>query len=537
MGTRGLLGTVGITLALVAFAGPVYADTTDTYVNGWATVRGSPLEVGVGDGGSLHANLDGSGGTDVFWFDEAGLTLAVFEEGTVHSYGTVASEEANKFHNVSMPVAGGSGSAADPWTISSVWDAGSPARLRVTQVVRFAEGSPAFDVSYSVQNVSGGPLQFRSYISAEALDGFNVPLARLGATGPGSAGLVVPIDGGTRDPNDPTFDGLDFGRAVELENEGPVPFTRSVAGEGNGATLAISQGDALPSSLPTRGRWQPLVAAEWDRHAPGKQALPAGATFEFGARFRHASALQTLPLITGADPAQPYTLQVRTDLADGGPLANRRLAWIVDGLEREITGTMTTDSAGHASLTWTSDFDTLDRVIVWIDDNGNGAWDRDTETTRQSWVDWYDDTSDAPGSGTNGSDVIATGGGPTSVTGTTMTPPSGAGVQTGTPAPTAVSLRTMLTISGLSLRRVKAGVVLATGRVSLPNGRRISLELRSRSKRLLTRGTATVRNGRFRKTLRLRRKPPSSRVLLTVRYPGDRGFAPLTRQRRLVIRR
>src|SRR3954471_1313335 len=82
---------------------------------------------------------------------------------------------------------------------------------------------------------------------------------------------------------------------------------------------------------------------------------------------------------------------------------------------------MTTDSTGHASLTWTSDGQEHDRVIVWIDRDGDGRWDRDTETTRQMQVEWVDESGvswgghDTPGSGTTGTDVTATGGGVTSV--------------------------------------------------------------------------------------------------------------------------
>jgi hypothetical protein len=527
---------VGAGIALVLAGLPAAAAATDeTWIGStMVKVTGSPLEVGVGENASLHANLDGSGSEDIFWFDEAGLTLAVSENGGVHTYGTIANE-GDELKVVSLPVASGSGTSADPWTITSTWDAGSPARFRVTQFVRFTEGSQRFATTWSVQNVSGAPLNFRAYVSTWIGSTFSVPLARSDATVPGSVGMAIPLDGGARDPNDPVFDGYSFGRATDLEPDPGTPWVRAVSGDGADAGLAISQGAPLPSTLPVRGRWQPLLAAEWDAHAPGKTALAPGASYTLGARIHHASALRTLPLTTGTPNTQPFTLQVRTDTADGGPLAGRRLGWIADGYSRELSGTMTTDANGHAALTWTADGQQYDRVIVWIDSDGDGVWDRDVETTRQSMISWLDSSgnasggADTPGSGTDGTDVIATGG---AVTGVAV----GAGAEP-LPAGTNPVAGTQLKLTRIAAKRMSARSVRIRGRASATPSKRLALALRTRRGKLLGRATAQVKDGRFVVGMKLRRAARPGRYRLTIRYAGDDRIVRFARTSSIVLRR
>ncbi|HEX6712271.1 MAG TPA: hypothetical protein VF066_02760 [Thermoleophilaceae bacterium] len=521
----------GAGIALLIAALPAGAQATDDTWLGSTMVKvtGSPLELGVGENASLHANLDGSGGSDIFWFDEAGLTLAVGENGGTRTYGTVAIE-GDELKVLSLPAASGSGTSSDPWTVMSAWDAGG--RFRVEQIVRYTEGSQRFHVAYSVRNVTGGSLSFRPYLSTEVAGDFSVPLARRNATVPGSVGLVVPLDGGTRDPNDPVFDGYSFGRATELEPDPSTPWVSAVSGDGQDARLAISQAQPLPSSLPVRARWQPLLAADW-----GSQTLAAGAAYSFGATIKHASALRTVPLITGTPNDQPFTLQVRTDTADGGPLAGRRLGWIADGYSRELSGTMTTDADGRASLTWTADGQQTDRVIVWIDTDGDGAWDRDTETTRQSMISWVDSSGnaaggvDTPGSGMDGSDVVASGGGVTGVAIGAGAEPLPAGTSPVTPS------RATLRLSQVVLERVQARVVRVTGRTSAQLGKRLTIALRNRRGKLLARTTAPVRRGRFAVQMKLKNVARRGRYRLSIRYAGDDRIAPLARTHLLALRR
>ena len=506
----------------------------DTWISGIAKAAGDPLEVAVGEGASLHANLDGSGPSDVFWFDEAGLTLALPENGGVRTYGTIANE-GDSFRPVSLPVVSGSGTSADPWTITSTWNAGDPARMRVTEVVRFTDGSQRFRTTWSVENVSGAPVSFRAYLSAWVAGNFCVPVARSNGTVPESVGVAVPLDGGPRDPNDPVFDGLDFGRATDLEPDPSYPWARAVAGEGSaGATLAISQGNPLPSSLPARTDGQALLAAEWDGYAPGKAALAPGASYTIGASLHHASALRAPPMIASALDTAPHTLDVYTDTADGGPLANERLGWYIESYShRVLTGTMTTDSTGHASLTWTSDGQDHDDVTVWIDRNGNGRWDRDTETTRKTQVEWVDETGvswgghDTPGSGTTGTDVIATGGG---VTGVSGEPATGTGTLPAGTQPVTTT-RASMRIGRLATRRIGPRAIRILGRASTTTSKLVAFALRTRKGKLLGRAYARVKAGRFAVRMRLTRAARPGRYRLAISYAGDNRIRPLNLKR------
>jgi hypothetical protein len=159
----------GIAVAVLAAASGTAAPALardDTWLGSTVIkIAGTPLEVGVGENASLHAQLDGGWQSDAFWFDKAGLTLAVSEGGSVRCYGT-ESVEGDALRFVNAPAGSGSGTDADPWRIVSTWDAGSPARLRVVQTVSFADGSRRFSVEYAVQNVTSAALSLRAYVSA-----------------------------------------------------------------------------------------------------------------------------------------------------------------------------------------------------------------------------------------------------------------------------------------------------------------------------------------------------------------------------------
>jgi hypothetical protein len=304
-----------------------------------------------------------------------------------------------------------------------------------------------------------------------------------------------------------------------------------VSGDGADARYAISQGQPLPSSLPVRGRWNPLLAADWGTHS-----LAAGASYTFGARIHHASALRTTPIITATANDQPYTLQVRTDTADGGPLAGAHLAWIIDGQDREISGTMTADSSGHAALTWTADGQQYDRVIVWIDSDGDATWDRDVETTRQSIINWVDSSGnwvggvDTPGSGTNGSDVTATGGQVTGVANGAGAEPLPAGTQ---PVPEA---RASIRVLRLAIKRIGPRTIRVLGRASMTTTKRVAFALRTRKGRLLGRASAPLKAGRFALRMKLKKPIRAARYRLAITYEGDQRLKPLTLTRLVPLR-
>jgi hypothetical protein len=492
-------GIAAVVLAAASWTAPAADARDDTWLS--ATVvklTGTPLEVGVGENASLHAQLDGGWQSDAFSFDKAGLTLAVSEGGAVRCYGT-ESVEGDALRFVSPPAGSGGGTDADPWRIVSTWDAGSPARLRVVQTVRFVDGSRRFSVEYAVQNVGSSALSLRAYVSGQLNGGFAVPLARRDANVPGSVGMVVPVDGGARDPNDPVFDGYDFGRWVDLEPDGGAPWQRAVSGEGQPARLAMSRGEALPASLPARGRDTPFVAAEWDEHAPGRPALAPGATMRLVAHLRLASGLRTTPLIDGPPRDRPYTLNVGTDLADGGPLAGRRLGYAIFGDGgRDLRGTLATDAAGHADLTWTAGNSLNDRVVVWDDRDGDGTWDRDVEMTRQSRIDW-DDTAPAP------SGPVAS--------------------RDGRLAARVWSVRT---------RRLAGRRLRVTGRVTRPATGVVTVRLLDARKHVRSSRRARLRAGRFRAMLR--RPSGLRRATLVVRYAGDAHRRPASLRRVVRLR-
>lgn len=526
---------VAVALALAVAPVGARADSRDTWVGPTiAAVYGTPLEAGIGDYGSLHAQLDGvASPLDVFWFDKAGLTLTVVEGGSSHPYG-IEALDGDQLQPVSMPAASGSGTATDPWRITSTWNAGSPALFRVTETMTFIDGSPRFTIAYSVENVTSAPLTFRAYVSAEVSGGFAVPLARRDATVPGSVGLYVPLDGGARDPNDPVFDGHDFGRSIDFEPDPSAPYVRSVAGDDGQSTsnarLAIENGDPLPATLPARAPTLPFIAAEWDAHAPTHAPLDPGQSFAFATQVKLATALRTPPILTSADPTRPYTLKIHTDLGDHGPLADTRLGWIVEGMSyRSLSGWMTTDSAGNASLTWTADDEMHDRAIVWVDTDGDGTWDRESETARQAEVDWGQPGQDVPGSGTTGGDVTASGGGLTAI-GPGF--PGSPGF-TAAPNPPRPRLRLLRAVA----KRVGRHAVLVSGLLSAHAAAPLALRLTTRSGRLLARGRTHARGRRFRVRMHFVRRLSGRRALLVMHKRADALSAALTVRRPVVVRR
>jgi hypothetical protein len=190
---------------------------------------------------------------------------------------------------------------------------------------------------------------------------------------------------------------------------------------------------------------------------------------------------------------------------------------------------MTSDSTGHASLTWTSDGQEHDRVIVWIDRDGDGHWDRDTETTRQMQVEWVDESGvswgghDTPGSGTTGTDVTATGGGVTSVSGG---PGAGSEILPIASMPVTTT-RAAMRVSRLALTRVTPSAIRISGSASMTTSKRVAFALRTRNGKLLGRASARVKAGRFTVRMKLRKPIRRARYRLTVSYGGDARIRPL----------
>jgi hypothetical protein len=360
-------GAVLGTLMLgVLGAGPAGADTT--------TIDSTLLDVFVGDTGRLQAKLAGS--EDHVFFapgdivGDAGVTFGfpTTASNDVASTGSSAGVSRLVAHmgtgsivDNAQPVTG-DGTPASPYSLVrafSVADDDGVAQLEVMQRVTVVNGTTRFKVHYDVENVSGKARNFRVTEAADLyIEGDDFGLGQFLA-GPPRAVLGV---------------NNDVGRSGGLEEVPAFPFDHYQVGEYDEITYDVPSDpdgagydDSVNSTVLDNG-----AGVQWDTHESTPLAPGATASFEIAWVFAAPAPMTLSPasqtLLTGQSASTSATL---TDLA-GTPQPGRTIRWDVQGAN-PAGGTLTTDAAGHATISWSGANAGEDTLTAFADFNGNGT--------------------------------------------------------------------------------------------------------------------------------------------------------------------
>ncbi len=315
--------------------------------------------------GNLQVNIDGTR-ANVFYppsskSGDAGFFVAL-EDGTVFGPPIAAGSPATQFWApVSLGRRTGTGTASDPYTVRSVMRGngtdGSPL-IQLTQTVTQRRGSAAFAVGADVQNISGGPLRFRTTLGADLyVDGDDFGY-------------------GAQDPGPPAFvGGLNSSRDSSggiAENATAVWSSRTVTGYSSlWSAFRNSYSTALDNNA-TIGFIDNATGVQWSTNRDS--ALPTGQTTTFRASWiaRAAPVLQLTP--AAHTPLQGGSTQVRAVLTDiTGRARSGQDVRLEISSASSYDRVRTTNGYGTTSpFNISDDANGTDQLTAWWDRNRNG---------------------------------------------------------------------------------------------------------------------------------------------------------------------
>jgi hypothetical protein len=345
-------------------------------------IDGSPLNIWTNDAGQVQVALDGAPGE--FFAPgsaeqpqatpNAGFGVIIDPQGTSpQPYG------AFPFHSMPTPDSGpttGAGRVTTTWTLNS--DAG-PA-LRLTQELRYANGSRQVDATYTLTNISPSQnaVTFRAQWGADlAIRGSDSGVA-FSSGAPGSRFM-----GGLNQ---------DVGAAGGFVEQTPwSAFMSNGLGVVGSRASTFNENPGLDNSL-SPDLQDNAAAVEWDDHYSAPLFFGQTATYRVGLKF--ADTLGISPLNATHQTGDEHVVSAKLATLEGQPSAGQRLVWEASGAN-PANGTATTDKNGNATFSYIGGNEGQDNLIVFADQNRNGQHDSG-EPQASTIVNWTGDGLSAP---------------------------------------------------------------------------------------------------------------------------------------------
>jgi hypothetical protein len=377
------LAVIGACVALSALAAaPALA------VN--VSVDGSPLNITANDRGVLQIAFDGSATGEFYPAPAdpayAGFTAALRAATTapfqVFSY---TSGGGFRFTPTASqpPSVAGDGSPGNPFVLSAHYDAvnAQPQTLaHVDQTLSYVNGSSDVTANYVITNalVSGGPLLARLFTSGDLVVAGNTTGAGFFLGGP-------PRQVGGRNPLS-----LGSGSLVEATpwsayQEGTFS-TVSNAVHATAATATGLNNTVVPQIVDS------AIAAQWDTTLQPSQPQ----TFSVTWRFTRTSPLDLVAVSPTQALGQTATVNVTARNADGSPDPGRSVRYSIAGANPS-SGAVTTAASGTAAISWMGTKLGTDTLTAFIDRDGNGSRDVNTEPQQTATVTWTPPPPPVPG--------------------------------------------------------------------------------------------------------------------------------------------
>ena len=334
------------------------------------------MNVYANDVGRLQAAFDGAQSgefyTGALMPNDGGLSAAVQPVGA-NNFTVFGRAGGLQFTPVMAPVRSGDGSAGNPWRLTTAFNAqqsppSGPVLLQVSEVVQYVNGTGDVTVTYTVGTPVGGPglANVRLYESASILPAAGSYLAtgfldpgpprRVGGqalrSGIGGSGGLVEVS---------PWSHYQEATASVISN---VISNISLAATGFNDTI-----------VPTSASNGAGVGIQWDLGALGAGAQQTRTAIW---RFNHASALD-LVLPSGAQTTgQAARVPVTARNNDAGPDAGRAVRYTITGVNPGA-GAVTTGADGTAVISWLGAKTGTDTLTAFVDRDGNGTWDVNSE--------------------------------------------------------------------------------------------------------------------------------------------------------------
>jgi hypothetical protein len=353
------------------------------------SVDGSPLNITANDRGVLQIAFDGSATGEFYPAPAdpayAGFTAALRAATTapfqVFSYTTGGGFRFTPTASQPPSVAG-DGSPGNPFVLSAHYDAvnaQAQTLAHVDQTLSYVNGSSDVTATYVVTNPAPSLSQLaRLFTSGDLVVAGNTTGAGFFLGGP-------PRQVGGRNPLS-----LGSGSLVEATpwsayQEASFP-TISNAVHATAATATGLNNTVVAQVVDS------AVAAQWDATLLPSQSQ----TFSVTWRFTRTSPLDLVAVSPTQALGQVATVNVTARNADGSPDPGRSVRYSIAGANPS-SGAVTTAANGTAAISWAGTKLGTDTLTAFVDRDGNGSRDVNTEPQQTATVTWTPPPPPVPG--------------------------------------------------------------------------------------------------------------------------------------------
>ncbi|HWF33699.1 MAG TPA: Ig-like domain-containing protein [Solirubrobacteraceae bacterium] len=379
----------------MAAVGLLCASAANASADGSVTLPGSPLVVSVGSLGECQSSYPNVG-TNFFppasTVGDCGFFLAFPAAGSgqpaqlrekVFGFqgsagpGVPLAEGGAEYTAIEQGPATGTGTSADPYTESTKYKVALESKdyALITDTTSYVNGQPQFTLTYTVQNVGTEKLYFHAIVAGDLYVANDDHGTGVFLGGP-------PKFLGGQNPNTGTLGG--FVEATPAWDDyqegfwdGPVPYEPTIEqdkGIWNAVRIAAKSSESVFNNTIDPNLIDNGAGVSWDDHL--KAALEPGksATYSIVARSQVPTTLGVQPVTQSHTVGQTGTVTVTATDNVGTPYAGRPLVYSIGGSNPK-TGSVTTNAAGVATISYVGTAAGLDTMQMFLDLNGNGAAD------------------------------------------------------------------------------------------------------------------------------------------------------------------
>jgi hypothetical protein len=396
-----LKGRSSVLAVLLAAIGLLSAGAASAGADGTVTLPGSPLTVSVGSLGecqSSYANITGANfyppsdtlGDCGFFLafppalgnpaalEQTSKTGSVFGyEGSASSAGPFIADATGGvvYTAIGQGPPTGSGTAADPYKEITTFKAtvASKDYALLTVTTTYVNGAADFTTSYDVQNVTGQTIPGLTTAPSATLHFHAIEAGDLYvANSDAGTGLFLggpPRFVGGQNVLTGTLGGF-IEASPEWTNWQEGAYSESIWEAVRKSTAATPVfNDSIDPTLIDNG-----AGASWDQYLT--TGLPAGqhAQFAIVNRSQIPTTLSVQPVTQTHTVGQTATVSVTATDNVGTPYAGRPLVYSIGGANQK-SGSVTTNAAGVATISYVGTVAGLDTMQMFLDLNGNGTAD------------------------------------------------------------------------------------------------------------------------------------------------------------------
>jgi hypothetical protein len=368
----------GLALAAAIACASMAAWATPTA--GAAVIPGSPLTILAGDSGRLQVQFNGSPAGEfsppAVTPANAGVNLAITGTGASPGPFTVFGFLGSAFTVASAPALTGDGSPANPFVLSTTYQADTPSADRRTfllEKITYVNGTTDVRTDYAVLNFADGStvvLNVRLYVAGDlnvAGDGAGAGFLEPGP--PRALGAINQVAGGSARLIEQT-------PAWAHHQEGAAPAVFAAIANTDPAAQGFS--DSIDPSFVDDG-----LGAQWNFPSLARLATQ-NVTAVW--RFKRFVPLQLAAVSSTRATGQLATVTVSAQ-SDGSPAVGAAVRYAIAGANPG-SGTVTTGADGTSAITWAGANVGTDTLTAFVDANGNGVRDggEPQQTTTVTWT-------------------------------------------------------------------------------------------------------------------------------------------------------